>query len=97
MLNKIQKQLADRIGELLAESNMDEESKMILLERAGEMPEFSLYKLLELLEGEKKKITDFKVDLDTFLAEQEENWSKTKEEQKKAADTIANKWAVKLG
>lgn len=97
MLSKTQKQLADRIGGLLAESNMDEETRNLILKRAGDLPEFSLYKLLEMLEGEQKKLNEFKVDIDAFLAEQDQNWAQTKDEQKAMAGAIANKWAAKLG
>ncbi|MDP3792494.1 MAG: hypothetical protein Q8Q89_02065 [bacterium] len=96
MLNKTKQQLADRLGELLAKSVFDDETKEIILNSADKMPEHSLYKLLAVLEGEQKEFDLASFDLDLFLKDQDQNWSKTREEQKKAAETVANKWAIKL-
>lgn len=95
MDNKTQ-QLADRLGELLAKSIFDDETKNIILENADKMSEQSLYKLLELLESEQEELDLASFDLDSFLKDQDKNWSQAKEEQQKAAETIANKWVIKL-
>ncbi|OGN07383.1 MAG: hypothetical protein A3B86_01380 [Candidatus Yanofskybacteria bacterium RIFCSPHIGHO2_02_FULL_38_22b] len=96
MLNKTKQQLADKLGELLAKSVFDDETKNIILENIDKIPEHSLYKLLAVLEGEQKEFDLASFDLDLFLKDQDQNWATTKEEQKKAAETVANKWAVKL-
>lgn len=96
-LTKTKQQLADKLGELLAKSVFDDETKNIILENADKLSEHALYKLLSVLEGEQKELDLASFDLDLFLKDQDQNWSQTKEEQQKAAETIANKWAVKLG
>ena len=96
-LTKTHQQLADRLGELLAKSVLDDATKQVILESADKLPEQSLYKLLRVLEGEQKEFDLASFDLDLFLADQDKNWSQTAEDQKKAAQTIADKWATKLG
>lgn len=97
MLTKTKKQLAERLGELLAKSVLDDETKKLIIENTDKMPEYALYKLLNVLENEQEELDLASFDLDLFLKDQDENWAKTAEEQKKAAEAIANKWAVKLG
>src|SRR3989344_5952390 len=96
MLTKTKQQLAEKLGQLLANSVFDDETKNIILENADKLPEYSLYKLLNLLENEQGELDLASFDLDLFLKDQDANWAKTAEEQKKAAEVIANKWAVKL-
>lgn len=96
MLTKTQKQLAERLGELLAKSVLDDKTKSLILDNADKMPEHSLYKLLAVLEGEQKELVLTSFDLDLFLKDQDRNWSKTKEEQQKMAAAIADKWVAKL-
>ena len=97
MLTKIKQQLAERLGELLAKSVFDDETKNIILENADKLPEYALLKLLNILENEQGELDLASFDLDLFLKNQDINWAETNEEQKKAAETVASKWALKLG
>ena len=96
-MTKTHQQLADRLGELLAKSVFDDETKLIILENADKLPEQALYKLLSVLEGEQNEFDLASFDLDLFLKDQDQNWANAIEEQQKAAEVIANKWATKLG
>src|SRR3989338_5979843 len=96
MLTKTKQQLAEKLGQLLAKSVFDDQTKNIILENADKLQEYALFKLLNVLENEKGEFDLASFDLDLFLKDQDANWAKTAEEQKKAAETIANKWAVKL-
>lgn len=95
-LTKTKQQLADRLGDLLAKSVLDDQSKNLILESADKMPEYALYKLLEVLEGEQKEFDMASFDIDLFLKDQDKNWAKTKEEQENVAKVIANNWLMKL-
>ncbi len=97
MLTKTKKQLAEKLGELLAKSVLDDETRNIILDNADKLPEHALYKLLAVLGNEQEEFVLASFDINLFLKDQDVNWSKTVEEQKKAAGIIANKWAVKLG
>ena len=94
---KTHQQLADKLGELLAKSVLGDSAKQMILENADKLPEHALFKLLGVLEGEQKELDLASFDLDLFLKDQDKNWSQAKEEQQKAAETIANTWATKLG
>ena len=94
-LTKKHKELANKLGQLLAKSNLDDETKDLVLEKAGELSEQSVYKLVRVLQGEQKDLDVVAFDINLFLREQDENWSKTKEEQKNAASVIANTWLMK--
>ena len=97
MLTKPQKQLAEKLGKLLAQSALDDGTKSLILENADKMLEHSLYKLLAVLEGEQKELSLVSFDLDLFLKDQDSIWAKTRKEQQKMADALAGKWAAKLG
>ena len=89
-------ELADVLGRLLAESNLDDETKELILDKAGELPEHAIYKLIQVLQGEQRGLGSLAFDLDLFLSEQNKNWAKVREEQKNAAAVIANKWLANL-
>lgn len=95
-LTKTKQQLADKLGALLAKSVLDDATKEIILNSADKLPEHALYKLLSVLGGEQKELDLASFDLDLFLKDQDKNWAQAKEEQQKAAETVASKWAVKL-
>lgn len=95
-LNQGQRQLADRIGELLAESPLDEEIKSLLLDNMEKIPEHLLFKLKDALEIEQEGLENIAFEIELFLKEQDDNWEKTKEDQQKTADTIIDAWAEKL-
>lgn len=95
-MNEAQQQLADRIGELLADSLMDNELKNLLLDNMEKIPEHLLFKLKDALEMDNEELENIVFETQLFLKDQDARWDKVKEEQKKAADTIADVWAEKL-
>jgi len=95
-MNEAQQKLADRIGELLAESPLDDEIKNSLLEKMEQIPERLLFRLKDALEREKEDLEAIAFDIDLFLKDQDKNWQKVEEEQKKTADAVVDKWVEKL-
>lgn len=92
-LTPAQQQLADRLGELLAGSSLDGEIKNLLLEKMENIPEYLLFRLKDALEMEQEELENVAFEIEMFLKEQGAHWKNVVEEQKKAADTIANDWA----
>ncbi len=95
-LNQAQEQIADRVGELLAESPLDEEVKDVLLEGIDKLPKELLFKLLDVLENERESLEKVAFEVKLFLKEQDANWEQTAEDQQKAADAITDAWAEKM-
>lgn len=95
-LNQGQQQIAGRVGELLAESPLDEEIKKVLLEGIDQLPEDLLFRLLDVLENEKEQLETVAFEVKLFLKEQDNNWKQTVKDQQKAADTVVDVWAEKL-
>ena len=90
-MNEAQIQLAEKIGQLLAQSPLDEKIKSALLEKMGEIPEHLLFKLLDALEMENEDLERTAFEIDLFLKEQDEKWKKVAEEQKKVAEEAVDK------
>lgn len=95
-MNEAQQQLADRIGELLAESPLSDEIKNRLLEKMENIPERLLFRLKDALEMEQEELENVAFEINIFLKEQDSHWKNVSEEQKKAADTIVDSWTEKL-
>jgi len=95
-MNEAQTQLAEKIGKLLAESPLDEKIKSALLEKIGDIPEPLLFKLLDALKMENDDLERTAFDIDIFLKDQDKDWQKVVEDQKKVAGEVVDKWAEKL-
>ena len=95
-LNQGQQQVADRVGELLAESPLDEEIKQVLLDGMDKLPEHLIFKLLDVLENEREQLETVAFEVELFLKEQNKNWEQTASEQQKSADAVVDAWAEKL-
>lgn len=95
-MNEAQQQLADKIGELLAESPIDNEIKNLLLEKMEEIPEHLLFRLKDALETEKEELEGVAFDIDIFLKDQDKDWQAVVEDQKKVAGEVTDKWVEKL-
>lgn len=95
-LNQGQQQVADRVGELLAESPLDDEIKEVLLGGIDKLPKDLLFKLLDVLENEREELETVAFDVKLFLKEQNNNWEQTTKDQQKTADAIVDVWAEKL-
>ena len=95
-MNEAQQQLADKIGELLAQSPLDDEIKNRLLEKMEEIPENLLFRLQDALEREKEELETVAFDIDMFLKDQDKEWQGVVEDQKKVAGELTDKWVEKL-
>ena len=95
-LNKVQNEIAEKLGRLLAESPLDEEIKSTILEHLDKMPENMVFKLVDALEMESEELERIVFEMNLFLKEQAGNWKKVEEEQKNMADAVVNKWVAKL-
>jgi len=95
-MNEAQQQLADSIGELLAQSPLDDEIKNRLLEKMEEIPENLLFRLKDALEKEKEELEGVVFDIDIFLKDQDKDWQGVVEDQKKVAREVTDKWVEKL-
>lgn len=92
-LNKTQQNMAERIGQLLAESPLDNDMKQVILDGMDKMPEYMLIKLLDVLERESNELERVASEVESFLATQKENWDKTAKNQEEFADELIEKLA----
>ena len=95
-MNEAQTQLAEKIGQLLAQSPLDDKIKSALLEKMDEIPEPLLFKLLDALEMENDDLERTAFEIDLYLREQDEAWKKVTEEQEKIASEAVQKIADTL-
>ena len=95
-MNEAQQKLADSIGELLAQSLLDDEIKNRLLEKMEDIPEHLLFRLKDSLEKEREELETVAFDIDIFLKDQDKDWQKVVEDQKKVAGEVTDKWVEKL-
>lgn len=95
-LNQGQQQVSERVGELLAESPLDDEIKQVILDGMDQLPSDLLFKLQDVLENEREELEKVAFEVKLFLKGQEKNWKQTSETQQKAADTIVDAWVEKL-
>ena len=95
-MNEAQQKLADSIGELLAQSPLDDEIKNRLLEKMEEISEHLLFRLKDALEREKEELEGVVFDIDMFLKDQDKGWKGVVQDQKKVAGEVVDKWIEKL-
>jgi mannitol-1-phosphate/altronate dehydrogenase len=95
-LTETQKQIADRIAHLLAESPLDEEIKKTILDGLDKLPEHLIFQLQKALEGEREELQRVALDLELFLQDQQKDWQKLEQDQKDTADKIINKHVQKI-
>lgn len=95
-MSQTTEQLAVRIGELLAESSLDQKIKDVILERLDAMPEDLVFRLKDALEGEQEELEGVIFDIELFIKEQDERWAKLEEDQQKAASSMADELFEKL-
>lgn len=96
-LNKVQTEIAEKLGQLLAESPLDEEIRSAIIGNLDKMPEDMVFKLMDALEMESEELDRIVFEMNLFLKEQTGKWEKVEKEQQDMADAIVNKWVAKLG
>lgn len=95
-LPQIEKELAERIGTMLAESPLDDEVKKVILDNLDKMPMPLVYRLVDCLEIEKESLAIVASEMERFVKEQKENWDDIVKRQTQKADEIMDKWAKKI-
>jgi len=95
-MNEAQQNLADRLGQLLADSPMDDELKQLLLNNMEKIPEHLLFQLKDALEMEQEELENVAFEIKVFLKDKNAGWDKLAEEQKKSANALVDVWAEKL-
>lgn len=96
-MNEAQIQLAEKVGKLLAQSLLDDEIKNSILQKIEDIPEHLLFKLLDALELENEELERVAFEIELFLKEQDEDWNRVVDEQKKIADDAVDKLVSVLG
>ena len=86
MTSEKQKEIAERLGELLAQSNLEESVKELILDSLDEIPESMAIKLLSALEEENDQIEGAVNAIEKYVTDQESRWSNVEEDQKSTAE-----------
>lgn len=90
MTEENNKELAERLGSLLAQSPLDEEVKDFLAENIDNLPEGLVYKLLDSLELEQGQLSLLEEELRSFMKERDKKWDHgLPQAQKELAEKIA--------
>ncbi len=95
-MSQITEQLAERIGQLLAESSLEQKIKDEILDHLDTMPEDMVFKLKDALEMEKEDLNNVIFDIELFMREQDERWAKLEAEQQSAATKMTDELFEKL-
>ena len=86
MTSEKQKEIAERLGELLAQSNLEESVKELILDSLDEIPESMTVKLISALEEENDQIESAVTAIEKFITNQESHWSDVEEDQRSMAE-----------
>lgn len=95
-LPQIEKELAEKIGVMLAESPLDEEVKKVILDNLDKMPMPLVYRLVDCLEMEKESLAIVVSEIERFAREQNEGWDDIAKQQTQKTDEIIDAWAKKI-
>ncbi|GEM_PF-2628506 len=95
-MSQTTEQLAVKIGEMLAESGLDQKIKDVILENLDTLPEDLVFKLSDALEREKEELDNVVFDIELFIKEQHERWKKLEEDQQKTASDMSDELFEKL-
>lgn len=88
MDQKIQNEIQERLGRLLAESPLTEDLKKLLLDSLDKLPDYFIFDLIDMLEKEKIEVGRVTMDVREFLRRQSQEWEKTEEDQRAAVEKI---------
>jgi mannitol-1-phosphate/altronate dehydrogenase len=95
-LTDAQKQIADEVAHLLAESPLDDEIKQTILDGMDRLPEFLIFKLRDALEAEREELKRVALEIDMLLKDQERNWQELEKNQQQAAGKLVDEYAQKI-
>ena len=80
-----QKEMAERLAELLSQSLLEDSQKELILDNINKLPEEDIVKLMAALEDENDQIQKIASKIETYLNDQETNWQNVEKEQKNFA------------
>ncbi|MDP3731078.1 MAG: hypothetical protein Q8R34_01115 [bacterium] len=92
----IQKELQEKLGQLLAESPLAEELKKTILDGMDKLPEYLIFDLLDALEKEKIELERIAEEIGAYLEQQDGDWLKLEEKQQEAANNIVDQELQKI-
>lgn len=96
MTTKIQKEIAERLGKLLAQSPLANDLKKLFLDNLDKIPDYYIFDLIDALEKEKVELQRIALDIKLFLEQQVADWQKVEEKQAQAADEIIEEELKKI-
>lgn len=96
MNQEIQKEIQERLGQLLAQSPLAEEIKKAILDGLDQLPPYLIFDLLDALEKEKIELERIALDVKAYLEQQDGDWLKLEEKQQEVADSIIDQEVQKI-
>src|SRR3989344_1278748 len=95
-LTQAQQEMAERLGELLTLSSLDDEMKDNIIENLDKLPEEDVVKLIAALEAENDQVEKLVADIEVYLKEQEAGWKEVEQEQEGFVNKFVEKMAQAL-
>ena len=96
MTPETQKEIQQRLGQLLAESSLAEELKEAILDGMDKLPTYLIFDLLDALEKEKIELERIALDIKLYLDQQDKDWLKLEEKQQETAEDIVDQELRKM-
>lgn len=96
MLTPEQKEIAERLAELLSQSTLDDSIKENIIDHLDQLPEEYVVKLVETLETENDQLEKVASDIDAYLTEQSAGWAEVENQQKNFVDDFVDKMSQAL-
>jgi len=94
-LNQVKQKMAERIGQLLAGSTLEDEVKQLILDNFEQLPEHLVVRLLDALESESDALRAVEFELKLFFDGQDKKWEELEEEQKVTAEKFLDNYLKK--
>ncbi len=91
-----QQEMAQRLAELLGQSELDDQVKETIMDNLDKIPEEDILKLMDALENENDQIEKLARNIESFINEQESGWEGVEKEQQKFVDEFTEKMAQAL-
>ena len=95
-MTKPQKEIAERIAELLAQSFLDDHLKELIVDKIDLLPEGMIGDLLVALETENDQLDMMASKIEEYITEQESGWTDVQEKQKNYAEKFLEDAAQNL-
>lgn len=92
MTEDIQNRLAERLGQLLAESPLDDATKEQILDRLAEMTQGELFELHDMFLKERQQVSKIAAWHQILNQQSQGDWEKLEKAQQAAADNLSKKF-----